>query len=112
MAGSVLEEEAALLAVDDDGIAVQEGTVSGRTEGTDFINVEKAPIRPENGTGLHIAGGIKFGRYLNVYAIQCRHTSPSMLRSPLPKPLRDFDGCSMGVVTQIKDLDNSSTIQN
>ena len=57
----MLKEEAALLTVDDDGIAVQEGTVSGGTEGTDFINVEKAPIRPENGTGLHIPGGIKIG---------------------------------------------------
>ena len=35
-----------------------------------------------------------------------------MLRSPLPKPLHAFDGCSMGVVTQIIDLDNSSTIKN
>ena len=70
MAGSVLEEEAALLAVDDDGIAVQEGTVSGRTEGTDFINVEKAPIRPENGTGLHITGGIKVRSDLDVQTIR------------------------------------------
>ena len=45
--------------MDDDGIAVQQMTVTGRTEGADFINIEKTPVRPENGTGLHIAGGIK-----------------------------------------------------
>ena len=36
----------------------------------------------------------------------------TMLRSPLPKLLRTFDGCSMAVVTQIRELDNCSTIKN
>ena len=54
-----LKEEAALLTVDDNSIAVQQMTVTGRTEGADFINIEKTPVRPENDTGLHIAGGIK-----------------------------------------------------
>ena len=34
------------------------------------------------------------------------------LRSLLPKDRRSFDSCSMAAVTQIKDLDSSSTIQN
>ena len=34
------------------------------------------------------------------------------LRSLLPKDRRSFDSCSMTAVTQIKDLDSSSTIQN
>ena len=61
MAGSVLKEEAALLTMDNNSIAVQQMIVTSGPEGTDLINIEKTPVRPENGTGLHIASGIKIG---------------------------------------------------
>ena len=56
-----LKEDTALLPVDDDGIAAQQGTAAGRTKSADFINCEMAPVRPENDPGLHITGGIEVG---------------------------------------------------
>ena len=41
-----------------------------------------------------------------------RISNSEILRSLLPKDQRSFDSCSMAAVTQIKDLDSSSTIQN
>ena len=47
--------------------------VTGGTEGANLINIEKTPVRPENGTGLHIAGGIEIGRNFYINTIQSRH---------------------------------------
>ena len=69
----MLKEEAALLTMDDNSIAVQQVAVTGRTEGADFINVEKTPVRPENGAGLHITGGIKIGSDLDIETVRHRH---------------------------------------
>ena len=41
-----------------------------------------------------------------------RIPNSEFLRSLLPKDQRSFDSCSMAAVTQIKDLDSSSTMQN
>jgi len=69
----MLKEEMALLPVDDNSIAVQQMIVTGGPESADFINVEKTPVRPENGTGLHIAGGIKIGSDLDIETVRHRH---------------------------------------
>ena len=57
--GAVLKEETALFSVDDDGIAVQGVGFIEWAEGTDVVNAETPPVRPGDGQGLHIAGGIK-----------------------------------------------------
>ena len=66
-AGAVFKEKTALFPMDDDGITVQRVFFVERTEGTDVINGETAPVRPGDGPGLHIAGGIKVGSdsYIN-----------------------------------------------
>ena len=68
-----LKEETALLPVDDDGIAVQQGTAASGTESTNLINCEMASVRPEDGAGLHITGGIKVRSDLDVQMIGHRH---------------------------------------
>jgi hypothetical protein len=71
------KEERALLPVDDDGVTVQQRTAAGGTEGTDFVNIEMTPVRPENGTGLHITGGIEVGRDFDVNTVW--HKAPPFI---------------------------------
>ena len=63
------KKEVPFLAADDDGIAVQQMTGGGRTEGTDVLNPEDPPVRPGNEPGLHIAGRIKVRGYFYVDTI-------------------------------------------
>ena len=70
MVAAALKVEAAFLSADDDGIAVQRLAFACRTEGTDIFNPEDAAVRPGNGPGLHITGGIKVGSDLNIDTVR------------------------------------------
>ena len=70
MVAAALKVEAAFLSADDDGITVQRLAFACGTEGTDILNPEDAAIRPGNGAGLHIAGGIKVGSDLNIDTVR------------------------------------------
>ena len=69
MLTGALEEKAALLPADDDGIAVQTA-VPGGAESADVLDPEDAPVRPGDGAGQHIAGGIKVGSDLNINTVR------------------------------------------
>jgi len=72
----MLKIETFFLSANDNGIAVQQVVFTGRAKGTDIINPENAPVRPGDGAGLHIAGGIKIGRDLNIYPVRHRKHPP------------------------------------
>ena len=74
---AALKEEAAFLSADHDGIAVQQAVLAGGTERADVFNPENAPVRPGNGPGQHITGGVKIGRDLDVNPV--RHKKPPLL---------------------------------
>ena len=65
--------------MDDDGITVQRVFFVERTEGTDVINGETAPVRPGDGPGLHIAGVIKVGS--DFYVNTVRHDTDTSIRN-------------------------------
>ena len=67
---AALKEEAAFLSADHDGIAVQQAVLAGGTERADVFNPENAPVRPGNGPGQHITGGVKIGRDLDVNPVR------------------------------------------
>ena len=70
MAVGALKVEAALLSADDDGIAVQCMAFAGGTKRADIFDPEDAAVRPGDGPGLHIAGGIKVGSDLNINTVR------------------------------------------
>ena len=76
---AALEKEAAFLSADQDGIAVQQAVFARGAEGTDILNPENTPVRPGDGPGQHIAGGVKIGRDLDVNPV--RHEEPPFINS-------------------------------